>query len=526
MEFNNRSLRQPIACIASTILLILVSSASWAAPITQTLTFSSEDQSMWDTGEAFQLDKIDPPEFYGVEWNESTSVGGFVGGVGSVLNPLWILWNICPIFCGDAPTKFLTVDTSTGLQVTAATQGKVGFELGLKIDSGSVDALVGYDVQFDVPETADITAGQFISLNAGSTLTGDSLETQFPTLEVSLGVVMEVSAQFGAAGCLLGVCDSTSFDTGVLGGTQELISFNKDGEGGINYFGDSGFLNDALDLLVASGVVDLPTGFPAEIEIPAPGLGNLATITAYLPEPNTSGGLDPTGTMLTSIGQDDLLDISIDVDNLLSIGLIGVGGLFGGSQDLGAGFSVSYDLINVEMGPQIDLVQSFEFTPTLMVDFEFSNPVNVTGFGEVTSVSGLNWDLLPTMAFGGGITSITPTYYLGTTIGGPLMKNAGELFNQLFLDIDGNVKVDLLTATLGTPFGDETIGIGNILDESFDLFSTPALFSRRFAMAGFDPIVGASFNVQVSEPGTLVLFGLGLILLGVARRRQTFTQNL
>ncbi|HEX2138441.1 MAG TPA: hypothetical protein VHG33_01895, partial [Woeseiaceae bacterium] len=350
-----------------------------------------------------------------------------------------------------------------------------------------------------------------------SDLTGESLQSQFPTMSASLAVVLEVSAQFAATGCAVGACDSATFSTGTLGGTQELVSFNEDGEGGIEYFGGEGLLSDILDVAVATGQVTLPTGFPAEIEIPAPGLGNIATITAHLPEPNTSGGLNAAGTMLTSTGQDDLLDLSLDVDNLISLGLIGTGGLFGGDQDLGGGFSISYDLINVEMGPQLNLVQSFEFTPTLFVDLEFSNPVNVTGFGMVTSLAGLVWDSLPTMAFESGLTTITPTFYLGAQIGSGFFANAGELFNQLFLDIDGNVRVDLLQAAFGTPFGDLDLGIGNLFDHTFDIFTTPAIFGRRFAMAGFDPIVGASFTVRVPTPGTLLLLGGALMLIGGRR---------
>lgn len=509
--------RQILAVTAASVLLLAGGTTLRADTIASGVSFESENQSMWDTGDAFQLDTT---EFYGTTWNKRATVGGFVGGTTQVLNPLWVAWNICPIFCGDEPTKYFSVDTTTGLQVSATTQGKIGFELGVKIDSGSVDALVDYTTQLTLPETGDYAPGEFISLNSSSTLTGDSLASQFPTLEASLAVVMEVSATFAATGCAVGSCSSASFGTGTLGGTQELVSFNKDGEGGIEYFGGEGILSDIVDAAVASGAINLPTGFPAVLEIPAPGTGVLATITAHLPEPNTSGGVNAAGTMLTSQGQDDLLDVSFDIDNIISIASIGTGGLFGGGEDLGGGFSVSYDLINVEMGPQLDLVQRFEFTPTLFVDLMFSQPVNVTGYGMVTSLFGIEWDFLPTMAFSGGITTITPTFYLGTLIDGMFMENAGELFNQLFLDIDGNIKVDLLTATFGTPFGDKSIGVGNLINESFNLFTTPALFSSRFAMTGFDPVLGASYTIRVPEPGTLFLFGSGLVLLMIGTRRR------
>ena len=167
-------------------------------------------------------------------------------------------------------------------------------------------------------------------------------------------------------------------------------------------------------------------------------------------------------------------------------------------------------------------MQQFEFTPTLMVDLAFTRPVNVTGVGWVKSLEGVLWDLLPTMAFLGGETLITPTFYLGTMVGAELMKNAAELLNQLLIDIDGNIRVDLLTAAFNTPFGNINLGLGNLINESFDLFTTPALFQNSFAMAGFDPFIGTAFGIfiETPEPGILLMLGSGLMLVfGLPRRR-------
>lgn len=519
-NISQRSLNKVIFSIALLIFLSSYNNSAWSTVIDSSVTFSSQDQSMWGTGTAFQLDQ---DNFYGTTWNKSASAGQIVGGTSQVVSPLWLAWNTCLFSCGSAPPKFFNIDTKTGLQVTANTQGKIGFNVGIKVDSGSVDASVNYNTRIITPEHNTVAQGEFINLNQSSALTGNDLSSQFPSMSASLDVVMEVSAQFEATGCLLGTCDSSSFNTGTLGGTQELISFNEDGNGGIEYFGSTGPLSTALDVAVATGAVSLPTGFPAVIGIPAPsGLGNIAKITAHLSEPNTTySGLDTTDTRLTSQGQDDLLDFSLDIDNLISIATTGVGGLFNGSLDMGNGFGLSYDLINVELGPQIDLVQSFEFTPSLYVDLEFSQPTQVNGYGTVTSLAGLLWDNLPTMAFGNGTTSITPTFYLGSTIDDTFTKNTGELFDELFLDIDGNIKVDLLTATFNSIFGDLTIGVGNLIDQSFDLFQTPTFFSDQFAMAGFSPYVGSAFDISVPEPRTVLLFGTGFFLSVLIRRRRT-----
>ncbi len=519
-NISQHSLNHLIISIALLVFLSSYNNPAWSSVIDSNVTFSSQNQSMWGTGTAFQLDQN---KFYGTTWNKSASFGQFVGGATQVVNPLWLAWNTCRFFCGSAPPKHFNVDTKTGLQVTANTQGKIGFNVGIKVDSGSVDASVNYNTQVIAPEFNSVAQGEFISLNQSSALTGNDLSSQFPAMSASLDVVMEVSAQFAATGCLLGACDSTSFNTGTLGGTQELISFNQDRNGGIEYFGGTGPLSYALDVAVAAGAVSLPTGFPAVIGIPAPsGLGNIAKITAHLSEPNTTySGLDASGSTLTSQGQDDFLDFSLDIDNIISVATTGTGGLFNGSLDIGNGFGLSYDLINVELGPQIDLVQSFEFTPSLYVDLEFSQPTQVTGYGTVTSLAGLLWDSLPTMAFGDGTTSIIPTFYLGTTINDIFTKNEGTLLDELLLDIDGNFKVDLLTATISSIFGKLNFGFGNLIDQSFDLFQTPAFFSEKFAMAGFSPYVGVAFNISVPEPGIVLLFGTGFMLIGFVRRTRT-----
>jgi hypothetical protein len=503
---------------AALLGLSFLTGAAHAGVISQDLNFSSTNQSMWGSGSALQLDQT---QFIGTTWNTGTSQGGFSGGTTKILNPLWVAWNLCPVFCPAEPTKYLYVDTTTGLQVSANTQGKVGFDVGLKIDSGSVNALAAYSTGIDLPDAGLLTAGEFTKLNTSSALTNNSsLTTQFPTLQATFSAVLQVSAQFAATGCAVGACSGVSFDTGTIGGTQEIVSFNKDGSGGIEYFGGNPTLNA---LAAAAG---LPSGFPAQIDIPAPGLGNIASITSYLPQPNATGGVNSAGTGLTATGQDNLVDLSLDVDNILSVATIGTGGLFGGNVDLGGGFGLNYDLVNVEMGPQIDLAQTFDLTPSLFVDLQFSQPVNVQGYGMVTSLSGVDWNNLPSMAFSGGITDISPTFYLSAGMTG----DAASLLNRMFLDVNGNIKVDLLQAGFSTPFGNLSLGIGNLLDKSFDLFTTPDFFQKTFPMLGFNRVLGSSFSVdvRVPEPGVLTLLILGLMMCGsvVIMRRRNFADRL
>jgi hypothetical protein len=483
---SNKNHRNPVLASTLGALLVLFSSISSGAIVNSNLSFSSQDQSMWGSGGAFQLDET---VFLGKQWNESVTAGGFANISGPVPNPALAVWTaenalygleltaygiayaayevahaawwICPFLCpsepqppsvptSPGPAPPLTIDVSlgyTGLEATATTTGRVGFELGVKIDSGSVDAVVTYDTTVITPENNTVAVGEFIVLQTNETLTGDDLSSQFPTMSAELSVVLEVSAGFTAEGCILSICDDVGFNTGTIGGTLPIIGLNQGGNFGIEYFGGAEPLNTIL------GVAGLPTGMPAVIEIPAPSVipgvnANIATITAHIPQPNaTYDGI--VGDKLTASGQDDLLDVSLDVDTLVSLGITCplsggcFGGLFGGAVDLGLGFGLSYDLINVEIGPKIDLVQNFELTPTLLVDLQFSRPVMVAGLGEVTSLASEFWENLPAMAFMDGTTDILPTFHLGYFAGGKLFDNAVSLFNELFLDVDGNIKIDI-----------------------------------------------------------------------------------
>ncbi|MFK7913133.1 MAG: PEP-CTERM sorting domain-containing protein [Pseudomonadales bacterium] len=529
------------------LTIVFLGQAS-AGVVNYEAAFESSGQSMWQSGDSGSLDIN---QFVGLSWDETVNVNTIAGNArervpgtgGTIPNPARGLYNIALASCkllysestckrggrpfagiqvppplGSAPPATLPnpisaqyIDSRTGAAASADTSGRVGFEIGLSADSGSVDSAVAYEVSLDVPDV--VLAGEYVSLAGSSTLSSGALDSTFPTLAANLSLVAEAQASIRSTTCfvLLG-CENQNAATGPLGGTFDLITINENGEGTIEYFEGNELLNGLL-----FQNLDPPQGLPTVISSP------IADMTLYLPQPNAVGQLDDDG-VVRGTAQDDLIDFTLDVDNVLSLGLTGTPNAFGAELDLGAAGTVDLTLIDVDLGPTLDLRQSFEFEPTLYVDLAFSQPVDALGFGLVSSLDGLLFDELPDFAFGEGNTWITPTVFLGYESGGEVIRGV-ELLNELFLDLDGELTVDALTATVSLlNLFDFDFGLGTIFDDSIDLFTTPALFSSMFAMNGFEDVALSAFRVStagvaVPEPGTLGILAVGMLALLRIRRR-------
>jgi len=429
------------------------------------------------------------------------------------------------IALGTAPPTHLIIDTRTGVALTGSSDGRVGLELGVKIDSGSVNAQVSYQATLEIPDTTLLSKSNPINFNPNSSLAGpNTLNTTFANLALSVDAVLEVSGTIAAEGCFLlsgCVTGGSTFDESKR---APILSFNADGEGGILLLGKS------------PSVFGLPPeadGFPFNLDV-----GGVATVTLHLPQPNASGGLDAASQKLKAEGQDDLVDLILDVDNIIATAA-GVPGLFGRSVDIPVLGSIGYDIINVAMGPTIDLKQEFELDPTLFVSLAFDKAVKIGDMIVTQFVSA--WDMLPSITFLDDVTTVTPTFFV-----------QADLQDRTLLDFDLELFVDLLQINYDFGLlGEDTLGIGNVLAAGANLFETPAFYSKLFPLAGFDLQIGDSFEVNfltgstgpdsrfalsalneivlpgdaslIPEPGTLALVLIGLMAAAwrMQRRRPT-----
>ncbi len=566
------------------LITLALPSAALATPTVidfGALDFSSTNQGMWGSGSAPGLN-ID--RFIGTSWNISQPVGQIYGQISSTTlswpHYHWPSgWECHGFLCvnghyhhpGYWHTHHSTIhtDTRSGARLDVNTSGKVGFQFGLKADSGSVNTDVKFDASLLVPDATTLSTGSFFNLNPSSSLAGGSLSTNFPNISAKLDAIVGVRASIdNAQVCAIGFGCSAKGSSGQLGfadQTVPLVSFNQpDSPGKIKVLG-----------LFDPGVFQ----FDNPISV-----GGKLNLTVHVPDITTSAGV--SGNKLVSSGADDLIKLTADLDALALAPL----GLPGGGVEFNAGIlNVSADIIDIQAGPVLTVKQNFEFNPSLYVNLSFDNPVNIAGkynyvdvpdysapiyrnitnrecirrnvFGNclqykittrrvldgyqtVSVQAGLapqtswfgRWDQLPDIALLSPETRVTPTFSV-----------QGDFLNNTFLGIDGFFQLDILQATLalekfGLSF--DLGGVGPLYEyiRQSNLFNTSPLFSRSFGLGGFNNVAGDSFllrtasapslstksgqgsgtsvsGTSVPEPAPVLLLLFGLVALGLSRRK-------
>lgn len=562
-----------------TIILMagLISPTASATPTVidfGSLDFSSVNQGMWGGGSAPGLN-ID--RFIGTSWNSSTSVGHVYGELSSTTTSWphyhWPSgWECHGLLCSSGHyhnpghwhthTSTIHTDTRSGARLDVNTSGRVGFQFGLKADSGSVNTDVQFNADLLVPDATSLNVGQFFNLNPSSILAGGQLSTNFPQISAKLDAIVGVRPSIdNAQVCVILSGCSAKATTGQLGFADQtipLLSFNQP---------------DSPGLIKVLGALD-PTVFQFDDPI---SVGGKLNATVHVPDITTSAGV--SGNILASSGADNLFTVTADLDALALAPL----GLPGGGVEFNAGiFAVNADLIDVQAGPVLTIKQNFEFDPSLYVNLSFDQPVNIAGeyapqeyitettYGTVREcarrvdfvtgscpgnvfvsrrvVTGRTlvplprelapqtswfgrWDQLPDIALLNPETRITPTFSV-----------QGNLLNNTLLGIDGLFDLNIMQASLalekfGLSFDLGSVGPMYNYTRQSNLFNTPPLFSQSFGLGGFNTVAGNSFLVRtasapslspkntqgsrtsVPEPAPVLLLLFGLVAITLSRRK-------
>lgn len=459
------------------------------------LDFSLTGQSMWDPDPAVILDET---VFVGFDTGLfGGKVGGFTGGISTVKIPCVPI----PFFggCVIGTGTSYDIDSTTGAELRGSIDARVGFDVGVKVDSGSVDVSYPTEVNFELPGI--LARGQAFNLMPTNSVTDASLQTTFPTLEAYADLVIDVSGSVGAEACVIGNCEGgdvpITFDPPDL----ELVSFNRDASGKLRLLGTDQLVFNFGD------PIDITRQIPPP---PAPGgiSQSLGDVTIFVPNLTTNGAMEAATGNVVAAGEADVLQLGLDIDGVLSFAFPALKAL-GLSASVGP-FGIGYDILDFDAGPFVEITQDFIFDPTLMVTLDFDQEALVDGFGAVDTITA-SLETLPDITLLGSALGITPTFFLD------------NLFtNMTGLEIDPFMELNLLSLMADFSVGPFDFGLLDVslLDLPLRLENGLGfnVFKNSFAL-DFPSFTTESFIVTVPEPGIVALLGLGFVGVVVMRRR-------
>lgn len=475
--------------ISAALYFSLINTSS-AGIIKQQVTMQTAGQSMWNTGSSAVIDES---VFLGIEWDESGKI--FEIGTASA--------------------------GSNGIKATGKSSGKVGLDLGVKFDSGTVNSSLPFEFSFDLPDASDLNDGEAFSMGiVSSTLLGGAfLETISPTFQAYADLIVKADASVTVKGCYdLWVdsdCGSKTKKLLDIDKSFELLSINQGKDGEIRVLDGFSDLfaagSTAASLVKVSSETDPndPNGKKKEkvsIDLtPKVGFGSspLVEVDVRLPDIITkeylaASGLSVSGSgsnnVLSSSGSDSFLSLDIDVDQIgTAIGILPPLGVEA-DVDFGVGsVSASIDLVDLTLTPEVSLTQDFSLSiKDIGVSYVFDEAV-MAGLTEdsMSMVSGLNVSDLNDDIF----VTWTDGQDLGIT---PIYDITVELTNQTGLTVSADFTVDLLKGTMsGEVFGIDlgSSSLDPLYQKTYDLGDLGALnlFDDTFELAGFDAEDGNKF---------------------------------
>lgn len=379
------------ALIATTAALSLSATAQ-AANLNFGLNFSTNNQSIWDTGSGLN---ISDNRFIGVgPWSKS---GGF--------SPRTIVDEKC--FLGFCTPAIRTPG------FTASTSGQIGLQSKLNLNSGTVDAFIPVDLFLTLPDQP-VKAGETVTLKSGFSFgNGATFNTFSPRGSYDLDLIFKLAAG-------LDVSPGTAFDIGFnIDETTNLLSFNSD------------------NLNFQAG-------------------GSLASLSARFPKVNTVGTASGSNTLTSSGQDTFIngsLDLDLIATSLLGLPPLEGGGSI--DLGIAGSLGYNYNLLDATATAGLALLQNFSLTGTLpallsledgsIVSFNVGDDVTITVPNNVSGPLDINALVNLTALFSNttslglnvGIEVLAGKFgldipFIGSRSIGPLFQDRFDLFNPAF----------------------------------------------------------------------------------------------
>jgi adhesin HecA-like repeat protein len=462
-------------------------------------TFETNRQSIWGTGQsAVSIDLQN--QFLGARWGQSDQGGPAAG-----------------------ETSSGNFTNGNGFRLRGETKGRIGLEYGLKIDSGSIDASLPWDISINTPNANTLVSGQKFVVDTAATFRSNeaTFVTRSPTFQMYSDFVFDVDARMsGQASIDIGFFSKqVTFDKQILdiSAHQELIAINRDNDGGIRVlpflFSSASNVAEAYDNAQATKELkqelNQTTKRREKVKVTLRklgvsfDLGSPVEASVGLPYIEMNGStITRDGNKLKQSDKDGFAEFTFDLDRIASI--------------------LQPQIPPMTVNADLDFVVGTLSTSATLIDVDFVPTLNLTQTAEVDARRvKIDFDLGTNRAFSvldalGNVVSTNPGARVATLTAGqkleltydgseinllPSYRVEAGLQNQFGLSISSQLQFRALMASLEARlFGLELGGfsLGPAFETAIDFpdISLGNLFDKTFDLTGFSAVDGPAVFIS------------------------------
>jgi hypothetical protein len=353
--------------------------------------------------------------------------------------------------------------------------GDVGVSTSLNVNGGTVSAAIPISVGEGFP-TSPVPEGSPINVSSSGMFGVGSLSTASPNIQASANLFANnVSASISGLGLGIGV--------GPFTGSANIFSIDTRTHPTGTFTLSPGITLTVGAPFVATSGSGGPQTFPPPLNLSSSG------------GPSSALGLNANLTNLAAAAF-GLPPLSGSIDLPPCIPIAGCAG------------SLSYNLLSISAGLSVGGTQSFNLASTPEVAYTVVEAgAHPTSFTSAMMNVGTPFSF--TFASGDNNASVTPTYFL-----------SADLTNNTGVELDANAGLSALGGSISYLGASASLGPLININTTAPVANL-SVFDSTFALGGWNSFEGQTFEVsQTPEPGTLILFGSGLLALASCVRRR------